>query len=255
MKIGFFDSGIGGVTVLKEAIKMYPNAHYIYFADTDNVPYGTRKKKEIKALVDDAVDFLVNEMKIDLLVIACNTATSVCIKDLRARLIIPVVGMEPAIKPASLATRNKKSRKRILVSATRITLKQKKLKDLINDLNASDKVDLISLQKLVKFSERKEINSAKVIKYLKKKLSNYDLNKYGAFVLGCTHFVYYRDLIESLLPSHIKLIDGNNGTVNRMIYLIRKTKLPQCSSQVSYYASKRKLPFRKLNAYLDLVEL
>jgi len=253
MKIGIFDSGIGGVTVLKNAVDVYPYAHYIYFADTDNVPYGTKKKKKIKSLVTEAAEFLVEELKVDLLVIACNTATSVCIKDLRSRFSVPIIGMEPAVKPAAIATRKKNNQNRILVSATRTTLKQKKLKSLINNLNASDKVDLLSLQKLVKFAEKNDFDSKKVVNYLERKFSKFDLNQCGALVLGCTHFIYYKELIRSILPSHIELIDGNQGTVNRMLYFIKEKKLRKNKKlKLSYYVSKRKASVKKLKVFLEL---
>ena len=107
MSTGFFDSGIGGITVLHEAMKLMPRWDYIYYADSDNAPYGTRPKDEVIALVHSAVDFLAGQ-GVDAIVIACNTATSVAIETLRSRYSIPVIGMEPAIKPAATAEPVKK---------------------------------------------------------------------------------------------------------------------------------------------------
>lgn len=254
MKIGFFDSGIGGLSVLHTAMHLYPDAHYLYFADTDNVPYGTKKKKEIVSLVNDAADFLIKKKKVDLLVVACNTATSVCINQLRALYDIPIVGMEPAVKQAALKTNHKKQNNQILVSATKTTLKQKKLKDLIDNLKTTDKVKRISLQKLVRFAEAHDFDSKKVHKYLQRKLAKYDLNNFGALVLGCTHFIYYKDIIRLYLPSHIQIVDGNLGTVNRMLYYIDQlTPSEKTNSKLSFYQSKQRVSQEKFQPFLDFL--
>ena len=97
--IGVFDSGIGGLSVLRQIIKLLPNEKYIYYADTDNVPYGLKTKEQILEYVENAIDFL-NSKKVKAIVVACNTATSVAIKDVRHDYNIPIIGIEPAIKPA-----------------------------------------------------------------------------------------------------------------------------------------------------------
>jgi len=255
MKIGFFDSGIGGLSVLHQAMELYPDAHYLYFADTDNVPYGTKKKKKIISLVNEAAEFLIVKKKVDILVVACNTATSVGINQLRALYDIPIVGMEPAVKQAAIKTNHKKRNNQILVSATKSTLKQKKLKDLIDDLNTNDKVKRISLQKLVRFAEAQDFGSKKVHKYLRRKLAKYNLDNYGALVLGCTHFIYYKNIIQSYLPSHVQIVDGNLGTVNRMLYYVDQLEsAKKVERKLSFYQSKRKVNKTKLQPFLDHLE-
>jgi len=246
MKIGVFDSGVGGLTVLKQAIAAYPKAHYLYFADTDHVPYGTKTKKEIKALVLDAAAFLVDK-DIDLLIIACNTATSVAVKALRKKYDLPIIGMEPAVKPA---IRLKKSSRKILVCATKLTLKEKKLHDLIANLDASDDVKFLSLQKLVKFAEKKDFNSKKLHKYLEKRLAKIKWKKYKAMVLGCTHFLFYKEQLKKYMPDHIELIDGNNGTINRMLDLLPSDKKAE-TLKISYYTSKKTAEADNFDDYLQ----
>ncbi len=97
--IGFFDSGVGGISVLKEAFKLLPKEDFLYYGDSKNAPYGTKKVEEVKALTFNATDFLMNK-GIKALVVACNTATSVTINDLRENYDIPIIGIEPALKPA-----------------------------------------------------------------------------------------------------------------------------------------------------------
>ena len=255
MRIGFFDSGVGGLTVLHEAMKAYPKAEYLYYADTDNVPYGIKSEVEIKKLVFKAIDFLLQK-KVDIVVLACNTATSVCISDLRAKYSLPIVGMEPAIKPATQHLQFHDGPSRILITATKRTLKQKKLDDLIHSLKAEDQVELLALQKLVKYAENKIFKGAKIKKYLKSKFNHIDWQDHGSIVLGCTHFIYYRPLLKKLLPDHIAIIDGNEGTVNRMLHHIENLAPTNAKikSKLKYYQSGRKKNKNQLKPYLNYLE-
>ena len=124
MKIGFFDSGIGGLTVLSEALKRLPHHEYLYYADTEHAPYGKRPKEEVLMYVLEAVDFLVQQGA-QMIVIACNTATSIAITTLREKYDIPIIGMEPAVKPAIECVSD--GSKRVLVTATPLTLKEEKM--------------------------------------------------------------------------------------------------------------------------------
>ena len=254
IRIAFFDSGMGGLTVMHRAMKAYPFAQYLYYADVDNVPYGKKKKKEIKLFVKNACRFLISQ-KIDILVVACNTATSVCIKELRKTYDLPIIGMEPAVKPAvKLLTQ---PQQKILVCATKLTLKEKKLKDLITNLNADDKTDLLSLQKLVAFAEEGKFKGKKVSKYLKKKFKDINWNNYSALVLGCTHFIYYKPLIQKMIPRHISIIDGNEGTVQRMLHFLPQPqnksnkKLPE---DIEIYFSERKQGIKSLATFLHFLD-
>ena len=157
--IGVFDSGIGGLSVLNQIIKLLPNEKYIYYADTDNVPYGLKTKEQILEYVENAIDFL-NSKKVKAIVVACNTATSVAIKDVRHDYNIPIIGIEPAIKPAIENRKNKK----VLLMATPVTVKGEKIKDLIQKLEANDIVELIAMPKLVEFAERGEFNTERIYK-------------------------------------------------------------------------------------------
>ncbi|MGB1243021.1 MAG: glutamate racemase, partial [Chitinophagales bacterium] len=126
MNIAFFDSGVGGISVLKEALTLLPNENYLYFADSKNAPYGVKSSEHIRSLMLDATDFLAQQ-NIKALVVACNTGTSVAIKDLRKKYSFPIIGMEPAIKPALLNDLSKK----VLVFATERTLLEDKFHSLV----------------------------------------------------------------------------------------------------------------------------
>lgn len=235
MKIGFFDSGIGGITVLYDTVKVLPNEDYIYYADTLNVPYGTKSKEEVKKYIFSAVDFIM-EQGVKAIVIACNTATSVAIEELRAKYCIPIIGMEPAVKPA--VEKNRDIDKRVLVTATALTLREEKLHNLIAKSDNEHVVDLLPLPELVRFSEKLEFNEEVVLPYLQEQLSEYDLNNYGTVVLGCTHFSYYKDMFRKLFPSDIRIIDGNIGTAINLKRIVKEmNSLNEGNGSFTFYNS------------------
>lgn len=150
MKIAVFDSGIGGMTVLHQIIKLLPNEDYIYYADTTHLPYGEKPKEILKKYIFQAVDFLINH-DIKALVVACNTATSAAIEDLRMNYSFPIIGIEPAVKPAVLESETEN--KKVLVLATRLTLKEEKYHHLVDRIDKNDIVDGLPLPELITFSE------------------------------------------------------------------------------------------------------
>ncbi|MFP4017593.1 MAG: glutamate racemase [Halanaerobiales bacterium] len=212
MYIAFFDSGIGGITVLHTALELLPdNVKYLYYADTEHVPYGTKKKNVVKRHIHKAADFIIKQ-GVDALVVACNTATSIAIQDLRNAYQVPIIGMEPAVKPAVEICGDR----RVLVLATPLTLKEDKYEDLVSKVDSDHIVDSLPLPELVNYAEKFQFEEEEVIEFIQSKLSSYDLDQYGTIVLGCTHFVYYRDILSSILPSQIDIIDGNMGTVQHL---------------------------------------
>ncbi len=238
-RVAFFDSGIGGLTVLKECIKILPDEDYIYFADTDNVPYGIKTKRKVKGLIFDAVEFIVKH-DIKMLVVACNTATSVAIADLRARYNFPIVGMEPAVKPAL----ERCLKKKVLVLATSLTLRLEKLERLISALDKNHRVDKLPLDGLVEFAERFEFDTDNVRKYLQDMFQNLCLSEYEAVVLGCTHFIYFKELFRLYFKNDVAIIDGNEGTVRNIKRILSEKSLlnDKGKSDITFFISKRENP-------------
>ncbi len=253
MKIGIFDSGIGGITVLHEVLKILPNEEYIYYADTINVPYGPKPKEEVKKYVFHAIDFLVSQ-KVQAVVIACNTATSVAIEDLRANYSIPIIGMEPAVKPA--VEHNKDSTKRVLVTATALTLKEEKLKNLISKVDSHHIVDLLPLPELVRFAECCIFEEQTVLAYLQKQLAAFELNRYETVVLGCTHFPFYKDVFRKLFPPHVTIIDGASGTARNLYRILNEMDIySEGNGRVTFYNSGIKVEDNNtLNKYRELFQ-
>ena len=212
LAIGFFDSGFGGLSVLREALTILPDEKYIYFGDSLHAPYGTKSAWEVHSLTLQGAKYLLDK-GIKALVLACNTATSVAVGDLRKKIDIPVIGMEPAIKPAAnLANKNGK----ILLLATEMTLKEDKLKDLVKGLRLDDQLIKVAASQLVTLIERGAITRTKAYNVVKKYLGSYDFNEIEAIVLGCTHFVFYKNIIAEVVGKDVKIIDGNQGTVRHL---------------------------------------
>ncbi|WP_299190397.1 glutamate racemase [uncultured Campylobacter sp.] len=209
MKIAFFDSGIGGLSVLAEALRRFSGAEFLYFADEDHVPYGTKSRAEIVRLSLDAVGFLVAHGA-DAVVVACNTATSAAISELRGAFSVPVIGMEPAVK---LAADSFGARPTLLI-ATPLTIAGEKLARLVGRLECE--TWSLALPHLVEFAQDLEFDSPAVRAYLQQELGQFELTRLGSLVLGCTHFNYFKDVLREILPPHVRIIDGIDGTLNRL---------------------------------------
>ncbi len=253
MKIAFFDSGIGGMNVLKDARKALPDEDYIYFADTDNVPYGTKSGEQVKSFISQAADCL-SKMDIKALVVACNTATSLAIEELRKIYSFPVIGMEPAVKPAIENSNDK----RVLVAATSLTLREEKLENLLRQIDTNKIADKIALDNLVTFAEDFNFNGPEPREYLEMIFSEINTDNYEAVVLGCTHFNFYEDLILDVIgKNNIKIVDGNEGTVRRLKSLLGENGLlgDKGTGKVTYINSCRPVTdpdrIKSLNKLLD----
>lgn len=203
-KIGMFDSGIGGLTVLKELRKMLPNEDYIYYADSKNNPYGEKSDKELMNIVTGIVDFLISK-DVKIIVIACNTATTRCIKRLRKMYPEMIfVGTEPAIKVAC-----DKNFKNTLVMATPGTVKSERVHELITKNKRKDqKITLLSCKGLADAIESHDKN--RIDSVLHGLLDEYKDKDIDSIVLGCTHYPHAKRNIREII-SNAKLIDGNKG--------------------------------------------
>jgi len=214
--IGFFDSGVGGLSVLKEAIKILPNEDYIYFGDSKNAPYGVKTVGEVKALSFKAVEFLIKH-KVKAIVVACNTATSVAIEDLRRNYNnIPIIGIEPALKPA--VEMNKEGK--IVIMATPMTLSERKFAYLMEKYKF--KADIIPLPcaGLVEYIEKGIVQGEELNNFLKDKFADLLYNEISSVVLGCTHYPFIKKELNNVLGEKVEVIDGSLGTAAQLKRLI-----------------------------------
>ena len=210
--IGIFDSGVGGVSVLRDAMTLLPREHFLYYGDNLNAPYGTKSEDEIRTLATHVADVLC-AYGVKALVVACNTATSAAAASLREKLTIPVIGMEPALKPASQLWHGG----RILVLATPATLRQHKFQLLSEKYG--EHADVCPCAGLMEFAESGELEGERIDRYLSRQLAPWRDVQIDAAVLGCTHYVFLRRALSRALPG-VPLIDGNDGTARRLMSLL-----------------------------------
>ena len=211
--IGFFDSGVGGISVLHTARRLMPNEHFLFYGDNRNAPYGPRPLEEIRALSAVGIGKLL-ERDVKAIVIACNTATSAYAEIIRAqRPDMIIVGMEPALKPAHFARHGGQ----VIVLATDATLRLEKFERLMA-LYGKDVVPVVG-EGLVELVEGGKAKSPEAAAQLKKLLGPYRNRQIDAIVLGCTHFPFLAEPIQRMFP-RARLFDGREGTAQRLKSLL-----------------------------------
>ncbi|MCH5252463.1 MAG: glutamate racemase [Lachnospiraceae bacterium] len=209
LPIGFMDSGLGGLSVLREAVRIMPAEDFIYYGDSLHAPYGTKEQEEIRELTFDVVKKLLKQ-GIKGLAVACNTATSAAVRKLRSDYPeLPIVGIEPAIKPAVMNHKNG----RILVMATPMTIRQKKYQELLERYNNQAEIISVPCEGLMEFVERGSIDAEELNTYFQEHLTPYLSEDTETIVLGCTHYPFLKPYLKNFLgDSATRLIDGSLGT-------------------------------------------
>jgi glutamate racemase len=254
VKIGFFDSGIGGMTVLHQALRFLPNEDYIFYADTLHVPYGEKPKEEVRQYIFNAVDFIANQ-GVKAIVIACNTATSIAVEDLRKKYDFPILGIEPAVKPAVQNCEGK--RKKVLVLATNLTLKEEKFHNLVKSIDHHDIVESLPLPGLVQFAENFEFSEERVVPYLRDQLSSFDLKQYGTVVLGCTHFPYFKNSLRKIFAEDVDIISGSIGTAKNLRRILEaRNQIDDGTGEITFFKSGYKVEDKDtLSNYKNLMTM
>lgn len=210
--IGVFDSGVGGISVLRELVRLMPGEDYIYFGDSIHAPYGTKKLEEVRELTIHNVEFLLaNGAKS--IVVACNTATSAAVAVLRKMYPdVPLVGIEPAIKPAVM----NKPDSNIIVMATPMTLKQEKFQKLMAKYDDMGNIIPLPCPGLMEFVERGDLEGEDLRTYIINLFHDIDTDNIDSIVLGCTHYPFAKKMIKSVVGERIKIYDGGEGTAREM---------------------------------------
>ncbi len=221
LPIGIIDSGVGGISVLKEIKKLLPKENYIYLSDTENAPYGTKSAEEIRGLTENAVKRLLL-YPCKAIVIACNTATAAAIETLREKYpSTPIIGLEPAVMPAARHFPGKN----VLVLSTEATEKTERFKRLVAAASERCRVICLPTQKIVSFVEAGMEDSPALVSYLKSEFNRYRKERFSAVVLGCTHFPFAKRAIERALGYRPCFYDGAAGAAKRLKNLISKEGL------------------------------
>ena len=206
--IAVFDSGGGGISVLRQLRKFMPEERYVYFGDSANAPYGTRPTEEVRNLTLNAAEKLLREYPVKALVVACNTATAAAIEALRAKYPeLIVVGIEPALKLAA----DHHPGGHIGVMATEVTLREEKFDHLLNRFNGDRIIYKIPAPGLVERIEAGMGDSEETQAFLRQLLAPY-LGKLDALVLGCTHYPFVKHNIQAILGPGTEVLHGGRGT-------------------------------------------
>ena len=209
-----YDSGIGGLSTLSCLKKTCPNLNYLYYADTKNCPYGSKSVSELQALILDNIKSLESKFNIIAIVLACNTATTSSAEFLRQKLAVPIIGTEPNVKEPE-----RQGYGHICVLATPLTIKQNKLLNLENTINAN--IRNIGMKNLAQLIEEYELSQDKhilrqILQRIKKTMIK--IPKSTAIVLGCTHYIFVKKHIENL---GYTCFDGNTGVAKRLKTLMQ----------------------------------
>ena len=204
--IAVFDSGVGGISVLRHLVKLMPEERFLYFGDSANAPYGTKTKEEVKALTFAAAERLMKE-GIKALVVACNTATSAAINDLRAAYPdLIIIGIEPALKLAA----DKFPGGKLGVMATPMTLREEKFARLMERFQERCEIYKIPAPGLVELIEQGKADSPETDALLRTLFAPYP--QLDALVLGCTHYPFAAASVARVLGREAALLDGGDGT-------------------------------------------
>lgn len=212
--IAVFDSGMGGVSVLKQLYKIMPNEDYLYFGDSKNAPYGTKSTEEILRLTTKNFEYLLSRGA-KAVVLACNTATSAAAASLRAKYpSFPIIGLEPALKPAVLSAEYPT----VVVMATPLTLRERKFADLLDRFRDEAKIIKLPAPRLVEFVEADKLGTKEIYDYLEELFAPFDKEQIDFVVLGCTHFPFAKKDIAKVLGSHVRFFDGGEGAARQTMH-------------------------------------
>lgn len=223
LPIGIFDSGLGGLSVLRTALRMLPDEHFVYYGDIANAPYGTKAEEEVFQCAHRVTRILLDR-GIKALVIACNTATCAAAARLRAEYPdLIIIGMEPALKLAHDLCPSGQ----ILVLATPVSLASEKYRRLYE--NYGDRAVSIPCPGLMEYVERGDVSGASLKRYLQERTAPFlhDGTPPAAVVMGCTHYVFLKKAAQELFPSS-RVLDGNEGTVRQLGRRLDESGLLAC---------------------------
>ena len=226
--IGFFDSGIGGITIWESVNKLLPNENTIYLADSKNSPYGKKPNDELTNISKENVEFLINK-KCKLIVVACNTATTNSINFLRKSYNLPFIGIEPAIKPAALNTKTGK----IGVLATKGTLGSS-LFEKTSNIHGHN-IEIIEQHGLglVELIEKGIYSGSKIDSLLKEYLNPMLENNIDKLVLGCTHYPLIKESIKKIINESINIIECSEAVALQTERVLIKSNLINSGTEKS----------------------
>ena len=242
--IGIFDSGVGGLTVVDKISRFLPNEKIMYFGDTARVPYGNKSKETVTRFSKEIVKFLL-KFKVKLIIVACNTASSLSLKALKKSLNIPIIGViKPGVEEALKVTRTK----RIGVIGTDATISSNTYKKEIKKIKREVFVIQKSCPLFVPLAENKWFNDEITLKIAKKYLSPLLDEKIDTLILGCTHYPLLKSAIKKIVGKKVTLIDSSTAVAKYTRSLLAKRKLlgSKKKKNARFFASDNTKNFEKL---------
>lgn len=225
--IGVFDSGVGGLSLLRELRRLLPNEDFIYYGDRANAPYGAKTHEEILELSKDIFNELISR-GCKAIVVACNTATAVAIEPLRAAFPdLPIIGIEPAVKPARVA-----GCKRVLVLATPVTVSESRFAALLR-ANSREGCEFVGVpcHKLAYMIEN-DATSDEIEAYISSVFEPYREKGFDGIVLGCTHYPLVKDEIRRAAGENVQVFDGSDGTARHTKALLEELSLNSLARKI-----------------------
>lgn len=219
--IGVIDSGVGGLTVAKEIMRQLPKEEIIYLGDTARCPYGTRSIEEIGQFTWEMTNYLLNK-GIKLLVIACNTATSVVLEEMQRELPIPVIGV---IHPGARAAIKKTTDGHIGIIGTNATVRSKAYEIALKEINSDVSVEALACPEFVSLVESMEYETEKARVVVHETLSSLKKTNIDTLILGCTHYPLLSPVIQEVMGSSVKLISSGDETAREVSTILQHSKL------------------------------
>lgn len=244
--IGLFDSGIGGTSIWREINHLLPHENTIYLADSKNAPYGKRSKEEIIQLSFKNTEFLL-EQNCKIIVVACNTATTNAIKELRTKYNVPFIGIEPAIKPAA----NQSKTQTIGILATKGTLNSELFNRQAESFTNTKIIEQVG-HGLVELIENGAIQSPEMKKLLTSYLEPMIAANIDYLVLGCSHYPYLIPIIKEIIPNHIQIIDSGEAVARQTKAILEKNNLLNTSNSEGnpvFYTNTNSAVLKKIIGY------
>ncbi|WP_429939825.1 MULTISPECIES: glutamate racemase [unclassified Enterococcus] len=254
--IGFIDSGVGGLTVVKEALKQLPNENILYLGDTARCPYGPRPAEQVIQYTWEMTNFLI-EKGIKMLVIACNTATSVALEEIKKNVNIPVVGViMPGTRAAVKATKNN----RVGVIGTAGTVKSGAYENFLKEKAPELVVDSLACPKFAPLVESNQAHSSVAKKVVAETLAPLLKQNLDTLILGCTHYPLLRPIIKNVMGENVTLIDSGAETVGEVSMLldyfeIANTPKNSTKSRMFYTTGSPKMFQEIAEEWLELNEM
>jgi glutamate racemase len=247
-----FDSGLGGLTVFREVSRARPDAHFVYVADDAFFPYGSHSETELIDRVVGLFDGLIALRHPDLIVIACNTASTLVLPHLRARFPVPFVGTVPAIKPACAASVTK----RVSVLGTEATVSREYTRTLIRDFGNGSEVTLVGAAQLAEYAEAElnglHIEDEAIAHEIAPCFIDQDGRRTDTVVLACTHYPLLLDRLRQLAPWQVTFIDPAPAIARRVVDLIGLPPAPYVMPAPEIMFTSGKAPSPSLVAALAL---